>query len=75
METFTEDLRGLETQIELKFLTKTPQNKSKDELVDGEKKKTTQDYMNELSNKLKRKLYKIYRYDFLLWDYNPKIFD
>ncbi len=71
METFADDLRGLETEIEQKFLTKTSQNQSKDELVDGEKKKTTQDYMNELSDELKLKLYQVYRYDFLLWDYNP----
>ena len=71
METFADDLRGLETEIEQKFLTKTSQNQSKDELVNGEKKKTTQDYMNELSEELKLKLYQVYRYDFLLWDYNP----
>ena len=61
----------METEIGLKVLTKTSQNKSKDEIVDGEKKKTTQDYMNELSDDLKQKLYKVYRYDFLLFGYNP----
>ncbi len=71
METFADDLRGLETEIDQKLLTKTSQNQSKDELVDGKKKKTTQDYMNELSHKLRRKLYQVYEYDFLLWDYSP----
>ena len=61
----------METEIGLKVLTKTSQNKSKDEIVDGEKKKTTQDYMNELSDDLKQKLYNVYRYDFLLFGYNP----
>ena len=75
IETFTDDIKGLETIIQHKFLAySTKTNPSKQQTVDGVKIKTTADYMNELSDELKDKLFQVFKYDFLLFGYDPNVF-
>ena len=40
-------------------------------LKDGNVKKSTADYMNELSSDVKQQLYEIFKYYFILFDYDP----
>ena len=72
METFADDIQGLEMLIHHNFLVFNLQiNKSTGELKDGDVKKSTADYMNELSSDIKQQLYEIFKYDFILFDYDP----
>ena len=72
METFADDIQGLEMLIHHNFLVFNLQiNKSTGELKDGNVKKSTADYMNELSSDVKQQLYEIFKYDFILFDYDP----
>ena len=74
IETFTDDIKGLETIIQHKFLAYSTKTNPSKQQMDGVKIKTTADYMKELSDELKDKLFQVFKYDFLLFGYDPNDF-